>query len=442
MIAHTILPAHSVVASKAKPLEDGYDELLGSIGDAQIVLIGEASHGTHEFYSIRERLTRRLIAEKGFGIVALEADWPDALRVNRYVGGRSDDTSANQALGGFRRFPTWMWRNTVMEEFVEWMRSWNSGREGRDIARIFGMDLYSMHTSMDAVLAYLRTVDPEAAMRARQRYSCFDHFGGDPQHYGYMTSSRGAEPCEQEVVEQLMELRERRAELLRRDGKAAAEEFFYAEQNARLVVNAERYYRSMFRGRHSSWNLRDDHMAETLTALKRHFGNGGGKMVVWAHNSHLGDARATEMGARGKSNVGQLMREKFGRHVFNIGFSTYTGTVTAARNWGDPAETRRVNPGLPGSYEALFHDAGLDGFWLDLRNGGEAAEVLAKERLQRAIGVIYRPETERGSHYFRTSLTRQFDVMIHVEETTALKPLERLSVWDKDELPETYPSGL
>jgi erythromycin esterase-like protein len=183
-------------------------------------------------------------------------------------------------------------------------------------------------------------------------------------------------------------------------------------------------------------------MAETLTALKRHFGNGGGKMVVWAHNSHLGDARATEMGARGESNVGQLMREKFGRHVFNIGFSTYTGTVTAARNWGDPAETRRVNPGLPGSYEALFHDAGLDGFWLDLRNGGEAAEVLAKERLQRAIGVIYRPETERGSHYFRTSLTRQFDVMIHVEETTALKPLERLSVWDKDELPETYPSGL
>jgi erythromycin esterase-like protein len=442
MIAHTILPAHSVVASKAKPLEDGYDELLGSIGDAQIVLIGEASHGTHEFYSIRERLTRRLIAEKGFGIVALEADWPDALRVNRYVGGRSDDTSANQALGGFRRFPTWMWRNTVMEEFVEWMRSWNSGREGRDIARIFGMDLYSMHTSMDAVLAYLRTVDPEAAMRARQRYSCFDHFGGDPQHYGYMTSSRGAEPCEQEVVEQLMELRERRAELLRRDGKAAAEEFFYAEQNARLVVNAERYYRSMFRGRHSSWNLRDDHMAETLTALKRHFGNGGGKMVVWAHNSHLGDARATEMGARGESNVGQLMREKFGRHVFNIGFSTYTGTVTAARNWGDPAETRRVNPGLPGSYEALFHDTGLDGFWLDLRNGGEAAEALAKERLQRAIGVIYRPETERGSHYFRTSLTRQFDVMIHVEETTALKPLERLSVWDKDELPETYPSGL
>lgn len=442
MIAHAILPAHSVVASEAKPLEDDYDELLGCIGDAQIVLIGEASHGTHEFYSRRERLTRRLIAEKGFGIVALEADWPDALRVNRYVGGRSDDASAKQALGGFLRFPTWMWRNTVMEEFIEWMREWNKGKGGRDIARIFGMDLYSMHTSMDAVLDYLREVDPEAARRARERYSCFDHFVGDPQRYGYMTSIGGAESCEQEVVDQLMELRERRVELLRRDGKVAEEEFFYAERNARLVVNAERYYRSMFRGRHSSWNLRDDHMAETLTALKRHFANGGGKMVVWAHNSHLGDARATEMRNCGEWNVGQLMREKFGSNVFNIGFSTYTGTVTAARNWGDPAETRRVRPGLPGSYEALFHDVGLGSFWLDLRNGGEAAQVLKTERLQRAIGVIYRPETERGSHYFKASLPRQFDAMIHIDETRALEPLERTSEWDKEELPETYPSGL
>lgn len=442
MIAHTTLPTHSVIASEAIPLGDGYDELLERIGGAQIVLIGEASHGTHEFYSRRERLTRRLIAEKGFGIVALEADWPDALRVNRYVGGRSDDASANQALGGFRRFPTWMWRNTVMEEFVEWMREWNTGNGGRGIARIFGMDLYSMHTSMDAVLDYLRDVDPGAARRARERYSCFDHFGGDPQHYGYVTASGGAEPCEQEVVDQLMELRQRRGEFLARDGKAAEDEFFYAEQNARLVVNAERYYRSMFRGRNSSWNLRDDHMAETLTALKRHFGNGGGKIVVWAHNSHLGDARATEMGERGEWNVGQLMREQFGSKVFNIGFSTYTGTVTAARNWGDPAEIRRVSPGLPGSYEALFHDTGLGGFWLDLRDGGKAAKLLTPERLQRAIGVIYRPETERGSHYFRASLTRQFDVMIHIEETTALQPLERLSEWDRDELPETYPSGL
>ena len=221
MFTSTMLPAHSVVASEAKPLEDGYDELLERIGSAEIVLIGEASHGTHEFYANRARLTRRLIAEKGFSIVALEADWPDALRVNRYVSGRSADTSANQSLSGFRRFPTWMWRNTVMEEFVDWMREGNSGSIGRGAARIFGMDLYSMHTSMDAVLSYLSDVDPEAARRASERYSCFDHFGSDLQHYGYMTSGWGAESCEQEVVDQLMELRERRAELIHRDGKSS-----------------------------------------------------------------------------------------------------------------------------------------------------------------------------------------------------------------------------
>ena len=326
MFAGYIPSAPSVVAAAAKPLADGYDELLEGIGDSEIVMIGEASHGTHDFYSVREALTRRLVAEKGFRIVALEADWPDALRVNRYVSGRGADRSANEALGGFRRFPIWMWRNTVMEEFVDWMKGWNSGIGRRETAGIFGMDLYSMHTSMDAVLDYLRDVDPSAYVRARARYSCFDHFGGDPQHYGYMTSSGRAEPCEGEVVTQLMELRERYMELVLRDGEAAEDEFFYAEQNARLVVNAEQYYRSMFIGRRGSWNLRDEHMTETLAALKQHFGSDGGKMVVWAHNSHLGDARATEMSRRGEWNVGQLMRERFGSRVFNIGFSTYSGT--------------------------------------------------------------------------------------------------------------------
>ena len=442
MSARIILPDTSVVALAAKPLADGHDELLGRIGDSEIVLIGEASHGTHDFYSMRARLTQRLIAEKGFRLVALEADWPDAIRVNKYVNGRSNDSSASEALDGFRRFPTWMWRNTVMAEFVDWMRAWNSESSGPETAGIFGMDLYSMHTSMDAVLDYLRDVHPEAAIRARERYSCFDHFDGDPQRYGYMTSYRGAESCEEEVVKQLMELRERRMELISKDGETAADEFFFAEQNARLVVNAEQYYRSMFLGRRSSWNLRDEHMAETLAALKAHFGNGSGKMVVWAHNSHLGDARATEMAARGECNVGQLMRQKFGPRVFNIGFSTYSGTVTAARNWGDPAEFRRVRPGLPGSYEALFHETGVGDFWLDLQEGGDMAGVLAQERIQRAIGVIYRPETERQSHYFKASLPRQFDVMIHLDETRALEPLERSSEWGKDELPETYPTGL
>jgi hypothetical protein len=243
-------------------------------------------------------------------------------------------------------------------------------------------------------------------------------------------------------VKQLVELRERRMEWIKQNGKSSADEFFYAEQNARLVVNAEEYYRSMFMGRRSSWNLRDQHMTGTLDALKSHFGKAGGKMVVWAHNSHLGDARATEMVVRGEVNVGQLMRQQFGSRVFNIGFSTYSGTVTAARNWGDPAECRRVVPALPGSYEALFHDTGLDDFWIDLRETGAIEKVLVQERLQRAIGVIYRPETERYSHYFRTSLPKQFDVMIHMDETRALEPLESISEWDEDELPETYPAGL
>jgi erythromycin esterase-like protein len=442
MLTRSIPSAPSVVASVAKPISDGHDELLDCIGDSEIVLIGEASHGTHDFYSLREKLTRRLIAEKGFRIVALEADWPDALRINRYVNGCGNDKNANEALSGFRRFPSWMWRNTVMEEFIGWMKDWNDDRSGRDTAGIFGMDLYSMHTSMDAVLEYLDAVDPEAANRARHRYSCFEQFNGDPQQYGYMTSSGGAEPCKAAVVKQLVELRERRMEWIRRDGKAAEDEYFYAEQNARLVVNAEEYYRSMFMGRRSSWNLRDQHMTGTLAALKSHFGKGDGKMVVWAHNSHLGDARATEMVVRGEVNVGQLMRQQFGSRVFNIGFSTYTGTVTAARNWGDPAECRRVVPGLPGSYEALFHDTGLDDFWIDLREEGTIEKVLEQERLQRAIGVIYRPETERYSHYFRTSLPKQFDVMIHMDETRALEPLESISEWDEDELPETYPGGL
>jgi erythromycin esterase-like protein len=431
----------SIVASAAIPLVDGYTSLIERIGNSEIVLIGEASHGTHEFYEVRAELTRRLIAEKDFNIVALEADWPDALQLNHYVSGRSDMKSANEALEGFRRFPTWMWRNTVMHQFVDWLKTWNSGYGKQNAVGIFGMDLYSMHTSMNSVIRYLSDVDPAAAKQAREHYSCFDHFGGDPQHYGYMTAMRGFENCEKEVVKQLIELRNRQFELLQKNGEKAEEKYFFAEQNAKVVINAERYYRSMYHGRNNSWNIRDMHMADTLEALKKHFGNVHGKMVVWAHNSHLGDARATEMSKRGECNVGQLMREKFGSRVFNVGFSTYTGTVTAARNWGDPVEKRRVRPGLVGSYEALFHDAVPNDFWLDLRDDGRLAYELLPERIQRAIGVIYRPETERESHYFMASLPSQFDVMVHIDKTRALEPLERISEWERDELPETYPTG-
>jgi len=438
----SVQAAAAVIAPAAKRLDANLQELTDRIGEASIVLIGEASHGTHEFYAVREQLTRCLIADHRFRIVALEADWPDALRAHRYVTGRSDDRSASEALGGFRRFPRWMWRNRVMEDFCDWLEQWNQQQAPGDHAGIFGMDLYSLRESMDSVMEYLRAVDPEAAIRARQRYSCFDPFSSDPQHYGHATSSGAAEPCEDEVVAQLVEMRDRHAHLVAGDGSDAADESFFAEQNARLVVNAERYYRSMFRGGPRSWNLRDEHMADTLAALAEHFDHGRSKMVVWAHNSHLGDARATQMGARGEWNVGQLMRERYGRRVYNIGFSTYTGTVTAARDWGDPPARRQVRPALPGSYEALFHQTGLDRFWLDLQAGGASTELLREPRLQRAIGVIYRPETERGSHYFHAALPAQFDAIVHIDETRALEPLERTSEWVAGELPETYPSGL
>ena len=420
-----------------------YDRLIELAGEAQLVLIGEASHGTHEFYATRAELTRRLIEEKGFRIVALEADWPDMLRVHRYVTGCANECGAAEALGDFRRFPTWMWRNTVMVEFVNWLRGWNLHPDRTNArAGIFGMDLYSMHASMESVLGYLDTVDPEAARRARRRYSCFELFGEDPQAYGYATTRGHSEPCENEVVAQLIELRRKYGEFMSRDGQVAKDEFFYAEQNARLVTNAERYYRSMFRGREESWNLRDTHMTETLAALIGHFDSGRSKVIVWAHNSHLGDARATEMSARGECNVGQLTRERFGERVFGIGFSTYSGTVTAARDWGDPAECLRVRPGLPGSYEELFHATEVPQFWLNLRAANAATKLLRERRLQRAIGVIYRPETERWSHYFEACLPEQFDALIHLDETCALQTLERNSEWMRDELPETYPEGL
>lgn len=430
-------------AARSVASDAGYDPLVELAGEAQCVLIGEPSHGTHEFYETRAELTKRLVQEKGFRAVALEADWPDTFRVHRFVTGRGGDGNANNALSDFRRFPGWMWRNTVMLEFVEWLRAWNAERKAeKGFAGNYGLDLYSMHTSIEAVLGYLDKVDPLSASRARHRYGCFDHFGEDPQHYGLATGAGGAEPCETEVIDQLIELRRKYGELIGRDGHIGEEEFFSAEQNARLIMNAERYYRAMFHGRASSWNLRDEHMFETLTELFAHLDGGQAKVVVWAHNSHLGDARATAMSRRGELNLGQLARERLGRASYSIGFTTYSGTVTAASDWGEPAELKRVRPALAGSYEELFHATGLPCFWIDLREQNETIDSLRTRRLERAIGVIYRPETERLSHYFEARLPDQFDAVIHLDETSALEPLERSSEWEHGELPETYPSAL
>ena len=420
-----------------------YDGLLDLIGRARFALLGEASHGTHEFYRERAEITKRLITEKGFTAVAVEADWPDAWRVNRYVRGLSDDADAEAALSGFQRFPAWMWRNTVVRDFVEWLRDYNAGLSPQRQVGFYGLDLYSLFSSIQAVLTYLDDVDPEAARRARYRYGCFDHAAEDSQAYGYAASFGLKPSCEDEVVQQLREMNRRVGEALLTPG-LERDEAFYAQQNARLVRNAEEYYRTMFHGRVSSWNLRDSHMAETLHALDRHLTTGGAppRIALRAHNSHLGDASATEMGERNEWNVGQLVRDRYADDAVLVGFSTHHGWVTAASNWHEPPQRKRVREGLPGSWEDVFHHTGTTRFLLPLRDDAALRSLVKSQRLQRAIGVIYRPDTERQSHYFYTRLAQQFDAVIHIDETSALEPLDMGQVWIDGELPETFPSGL
>jgi erythromycin esterase-like protein len=398
---------------------------MGMVGNSHFALLGEASHGTHDFYHTRAQITQWLIKEKGYSAVAVEADWPDAHRVNRYVQGRSDDADAVEALGSFKRFPTWMWRNTDVVEFIAWLREYNDALpQGIRKVGFYGLDLYSLNASARAVLEFLDRVDPEAAQRARYRYACFEHFGEDTQAYGYAANFGLSKNCEDEVVSQLVEMQKRAADLAKRDGHLDPDAFFIAEQNARLVANAERYYRSMFESHIGSWNLRDQHMVETLEALA---------------NSHLGDARATQMGASGELNVGQLVRQRHGQDAVLVGFTTYTGSVTAASSWDGPAERKRVRPALSGSYESLFHVTGVPSFLLIWRAATWLSGVLNQEMLERAIGVIYSPESERVSHYFQARFANQFDGIIHLDETRAVEPLERTSQWEVGEFPETYP---
>lgn len=431
----------------AIPLDGGprdYDALLALIGDARFALLGEASHGTHEFYRERAEITRRLIMDKGFGAVAIEADWPDAWRVNRYVRGDSDDLDAVEALAGFRRFPTWMWRNAEMVAFVEWLRTRNQGLPAEARVGIYGIDLYSLRASMKAVLRCLEALEPDAAEAARARYACFDRFGDSGQVYGFMAGLEGIGSCQEQAVAQLLALQRRAADTLAWSGSTDVEELFNAEQNARVVKSAEAYYRTMFLAEVSSWNLRDRHMAESLERLVAHLERRPGpvKIAVWAHNSHLGDARATAMGERGELNLGQLLRERYGRAVVSVGFTTYAGTVTAASDWDQPAERKGVRPARHGSYEALFHALGLHRFLLPLTAGSAAAQLLRAARTERAIGVIYRPDTELQCHYFQARLSDQFDAILHFDETRAVTPLERTSEWDAGEVPETFPVGL
>lgn len=408
--------------------------LLERIGDSRVVLIGEASHGTSEFYRLRARITQALIEHKGFNIVAAEADWPDASRIDHYV--RHLDTPPAE-WAAFTRFPTWMWRNEEVRDFVEWLRDHNARAPSPDQrVGFYGLDLYSLFTSIDAVLSYLDKVDTEAAKVARERYGCLTPWQSDPATYGREAVSGRYRECEEDVGRMLGDMLKKRLEYSAHDG----DQFFDAAQNARLIANAERYYRSMYSGYAASWNLRDTHMFETLEALLDHHGPES-KAVVWEHNSHIGDASGTDMRARGQLNIGQLCRERFGSGAYMIGFGTHAGTVAAASDWGEPMEIKRVRPSLSGSWERLCHDTGILSFMLGLRHAKakELRKRLRGTQLERAIGVIYRPETERASHYFSARLSEQFDEYGWFDESQAVKPLKTHEIED---VPDTYPFGL
>ena len=436
----------------ADPIDENrLDAILAGVGDARVVLLGESTHGTAEFYRLRALLTQRLLTAHGFTAVAAEADWPDAYRVNRFVRGASTDRDADEALSDFRRFPSWMWRNTEVVRFVEWLREFNGARQQEHHVGFYGLDLYSLHASIESVLTYLDSNEPEAAQRARERYGCFEGLAASPEEYARATGFGLTPGCERAVTTQLLELQQQRARALRGADYAAEDEHFFAEQNARVVQDAERYYRSMFGGYVETWNLRDTHMADTLDALLTHLERRAPhpRVVVWAHNSHVGDARWTDLGLHGELTLGQLARERHPGRALLVGFTTYTGTVTAATVWGGPAVSQCLVNGHPGSYEDLFHRVHVesasysDMVWRTRHLcSREAQALLAKPRLQRAVGVVYQPQTELSSHYFHADVCRQFDYVAHIDVSTALTPLDAEGEWPSSELPDTYPSGV
>lgn len=441
-------PIVRLVAEVAEPIFDLEQAELGSllerIGDARVVLLGEASHGTSEFYRTRARITRLLVEQRGFDAVCIEGDWPDAALVDRWVRGRGRDSGEERP---FDRFPTWMWRNREVTDLLAWITEHNDGLPRESQVGFYGLDLYSLYASIQQVLGYLDDKDPDAAARARARYGCLVPWEAEAQDYGYAVAMGQADPCQSEVVTELRDLLAHRLEYARRNGEG----FVDAVMNARLVADAEAYYRAMYLGSVASWNLRDTHMVDTLEHVLA-FRGPSSKAVVWAHNSHVGDARATQMGSSGEVNIGSLCRERFGDAVFNVGFGTDHGTVAAAHEWGGGVEVMTVRPSRADSYEGLFHEAsqlgdGMPAFLVHLREPPreEVRRELSATRLERAIGVVYRPETERLSHYFDARLAEQFDAWLWFDETRAVTPLEakeRLVRWRPgEEPPETFPTG-
>ncbi|NVF14947.1 erythromycin esterase family protein [Vreelandella maris] len=431
--------AAKAIAAACEPLpslqeEDAFGAHFDRFGDAKIVLLGEASHGTSEFYRARAAITRRLIEQHNFNIVAVEADWPDAAYIDRYVRHRAATSDDRQA---FTRFPAWMWHNEEVATFTEWLRQHNAELPFSQRTSFRGLDIYSLRASLFAVLDYLDRIDPEAAQAARQRYGCLTPWQSEPALYGHALLQEEQDTCEEAVVEQLQALLEHRIEYMAKEGEEA---YFNATQNARVVRAAEQYYRLMYRGSTQSWNLRDRHMFDTLQQVIEAKG-ADAKVVVWAHNSHIGNASATEMGWQGQFNIGELCRTAYGDQAVLIGFGTHTGIVAAADNWDSPMKIKQIVPSRADSFERIFHETQLPRALIELRNPqhSKVREQLTQTRLERAIGVIYRPESEYYSHYFKASLAEQFDAYVWFDETTAVTPLpsER-----PQGVPDTYPFGV
>jgi len=450
---------NSIIKLEKGPSSD-FSSLLNQIGDAKIVLLGESTHGTHEFYKARAEISKQLIQQKGFNAIAVEADWPSAYKINKFVKGFIHSTrdarsrlrqgfdgqagcaDSKESLSDFKRFPTWMWANKEILELINWMYKYNQKLNLEDRVGFYGLDLYSLHESAYEVIEYLKTINKVDAQIAKERYACFDKFGDDPQKYGYFATQQISPSCQKQSVDQAKDLIAKKIEYLKADGFIAKEEFLCAKQNAFLVKNAEEYYRLIFTSSSYSdtWNFRDTHMLKTLRSLYEHQKHlkKNAKIIVWAHNSHVGDARATEFKKFGQINLGQLARETFGKDSFIVGFTTYKGTVCAASDWGGVTEKKIVRPALPNSVEEYFHKLIPGNFVFNLKRD---SKDLPQNILERAIGVIYLPQTERSSHYFYANVAEQFDAVIHFDETTAVEPLEKISVIEEDELQDTFPSG-
>jgi erythromycin esterase-like protein len=428
------IPQRIAEAAKELPEIDStlFAEAFDRYAEARVVLLGECTHGTSEFYRARAAITRRFVEQHGFTIVAVEADWPDAAVIDRYVRDRAPIPRQERA---FQRFPTWMWRNIEVEQFVDDLRAINSKRQPRQRAAFYGLDLYALGASVRAVLDYLDKVDPEAAAIARQRYGCLMPWADNPQRYGRMAISAGYAKCEAPVIQMLGELLAKQLEYVAHDG----DDFLDTAMNARLIKDAEAYYRAMYYGAAESWNLRDTHMFETLRDVLKAKGPHA-KAVVWAHNSHIGDASKTDMGAeRGELNIGQLCRAQWGEETALIGFGAHAGTVACASDWDAPMEVKQINPSRCDSVEHLAHASGVQRFLLDLREDKDLRQRLSRQILQRFIGVIYRPDTERWSHYSHCALAEQYDAYVWFDQTTAVTPL---AGEEKPGAPETYPFGL